>query len=147
MSADFYEAVPVEVGLPAEIKPGNLNRILKTLGATLSYDTYSFDRDDIYPPWQSDIYAILNLSRSGSLVDAQDVVDCIVAEYPMASIGSEFIVRFAGKVFEISDALNGTVVMDGLKVTKDELIGNLDGVAGRLLSERGKSLEVRHLQL
>lgn len=138
MNDAFHEAVLIEMELQKSIQPGRLNRVLKGLGATLDYDVYSFYRDDDYPEWQSDIYMMLTLSHGGKEVDAQGSVDCITLDYPMASIGAEYINQFADKSFEISKELQGTVRAAGKELTKETLIELLESIAGEIMSEWGE---------
>lgn len=147
MNNDFYEAVYVKIELPEKMHSGKLSRILKSLGATLDYDIYSFYRKDEYPEWQSDIYMMLKLSHNNREVDAQDNADSISLDYPMASIGTEYISRFANKAFEISAALDGKVTLEQKVISKTELVDYLDGIAGRLLAEWGEEPGSKNLAI
>lgn len=134
----FYQMVHVELELGKNFSAGRVNRIIKEAGGTLSYDVYGFKRTDKAPVWQSGSYLYLSLYSDGERVDAQEAADKIVLEYPMATIGSEFISKFADVAEKLASAFEVKALLNGKVCDRDGLIAHCEDIVSRLMSEWGE---------
>lgn len=144
-SDEFHETVSITIDLPKAISPGEANRRLKSLGARLDYDVYSFYREDDPPIWQSDIIAQLRLFLKGQEVYAQDNFDEIRVEYPLATIDSSFINVFFRILREISQEFEGELKMHGKAVSEEEALGHFDELLSNLMKNWGEEAGSRSL--
>ena len=139
MSSDpFHQMVSVRFNLARLISAGALNRIMKELGATLHYDVYGFDRVDEHPIWQSESFAYVTLYRGGEIVDAQEEVDSIALEFPLATIGSEYIPRFVELVEKLSSACDASPEIAGEICSARQILEHLDSLTTSLLEDWGE---------
>lgn len=138
MPADFCEEVSVVLKPIGVLSPGALNRTLRELGATLDYDVYNFDRIGKYPIWQSESFAMIDLFKSGQRVDPQSATDEIRVSYPMATIPSNYIVKFVDVVFALATRLETRVLFGEKAVNVHELVTELDKIVTFLLEEWGE---------
>ncbi|WP_299843672.1 hypothetical protein [uncultured Paracoccus sp.] len=138
MPADFFEEVPVVLKLDSPRSAGELNRVLRELGATLDYDVYNFDRSEKHPIWQSESYALIDLAIGGQRADAQDGADQITVSYPMATIPSTYIARFVDLVLALAGRLGATVLYCGEPVDRGQMITELDKIVTSLMTEWGE---------
>lgn len=143
----FHQVVSVHLDLPRRLTPGELNRVMKEAGATLHYDVYSFDRDDTVPMWQSESYVDVVLEADGAEVDAQDAVDHAVLEYPLATIGAEYMSRFADTAFDLASRLGADVRLDAQPVDRAALLAHFESLSSELLSEWGEEPGSKSLRM
>ncbi|MCG7928912.1 MAG: hypothetical protein N0E44_02535 [Candidatus Thiodiazotropha lotti] len=134
----FHQIVSVFVVLGKQYSSGEINRIMKESGATLHYDVYGFERAEKGPVWQSESYIYVALFCDGNEVDAQESVDKIELQYPMATIGSEYISKFADTVVNLSSQFDVDLILDGKPIDKSELIAHCENLATELMREWGE---------
>ncbi|UWQ03520.1 hypothetical protein K3X44_15485 (plasmid) [Aliiroseovarius crassostreae] len=134
----FHQEIEVSIRLSARQEPGTLNRILKSLGAILHYDVYSFPRSSPGPNWQSENLASVYLFCDGKEVDAQEKVDQIQLRYPLATIGAEHVNSFASLVAKLSNAPQAEATLDGRVVDADGIVQHCDGLASDLMEQWGE---------
>ena len=139
MSNDpFFQMVSVSINFGRVYKPGEINRIFKSIGATLHYDVYAFERNDQVPIWQSESYIYTTLMNQDAEVDAQESADCVVLNYPLATIGAEYIVKFAEVVEKLSEEFESHPVLGSRSVDKSSLISHCEKLVTRLMQEWGE---------
>lgn len=139
MSDDpFFQSVSVSIPFEQEYSAGKVNRILKSLGATLYYDVYSFDRSEKGPIWQSESFAYTDLFCKGVRVDAQETSDCLELIFPLATIGSEYIGKFTELVEKCAEAFQATPLYKGEVTSKERLLSVCDNFVSRLMAEWGE---------
>jgi hypothetical protein len=134
----FHQIVTVELELDKQYSAGEINRILKESGATLHYDVYGFERADKGPIWQSESYIYVALFCDGNEVDAHATVDKIEFQYPMATIGSEYISRFVDTVTTLASIFNVRIQVGGSHIDKKHLISHCEDIVTELMSEWGE---------
>ncbi|MBY6111824.1 hypothetical protein KUV74_15630 [Halomonas sp. DP1Y21-3] len=144
---EFHQTVSVIIDLPRVYSPGESNRILKTAGANLNYDTYSFYRKEKAPAWQSETIIQLKLFLSGKLVDAQDPIDKIELEYPLATLDSKYIGQFGALVDEISNIFGDASTLCGNKVSGKDVIAHCDKLSSELMESWGEEPGSKHLRI
>lgn len=148
MSDDqFHQIVSVLVHFGKLHSPGEVNRIFKTLGAKLHYDVYGFDRLEKGPVWQSESYAYITLFRDQNEVDAQDSSDSVELQYPLATIGSEYIEKFADLAVRVAEAFNTQPKINGETVDRQSIISLCEDLASDLMSEWGEEPGSRTLRI
>ena len=138
MQDEFHQMVDVELVLLDIVSAGKLNRIFKENGATLSYDVYSFEKQDQSFDWQSDSYIYCRLFLNNDEVDAQDSVDKLILSYPLATIGSEYIPIFVDKVRKLADALGGSLYLDSKPISDTNLTEYFDSCVTSLMENFGE---------
>lgn len=134
----FHQIVSVFLELGERYSSGAINRIMKETGATLHYDVYSFERAEKGPVWQSESYVYIALFCDENEVDAQDSADKIELQYPMATISSEFILKFVDVAVDLSSQFNASLTFDGKPIGRSELVSYCEGLATSLMSEWGE---------
>ncbi len=134
----FHQIVSVVIPFGRVHSSGEVNRIFKTLGATLHYDVYGFDRLEKGPVWQSESYAYTVLFCQGNEVDAQEQSDSVELQYPLATIGSEYIENFAELTERVAAAFNTKAILDGKPVDKQSIISWCESLTSNLMSEWGE---------
>lgn len=138
MQDEFYQMIDVELKIPEVLSSGKLNRILKEHGAKLSYDVYSFDRNEEGFDWQSESYLHCRLYMDEREVDAQESVNKLVLSYPLATIGSEYISLFAKKIEALSNEFGATVYLDSRAVSTSDLISYCEDCVTSLMENFGE---------
>lgn len=144
---EFHQCVSVVVELPRVYSSGEANRVLKSIGATLNYDVYSFYRKENGPAWQSEIIVQLKLFCSGKPVGAQEPIDRIELEYPLATLDSCYINEFANLVDKISSEFEGDAALYGKKVTGNEVIVHCDKLSSDLMESWGEEPGSKNLRI
>ncbi len=134
----FHQIVSVDIELKKAYSAGGINRILKEFGAKLHYDVYSFERIDKGPIWQSESYIYVALFYKGKEVDAQETSDRIELQYPLATIGSEYISKFAEIVTNLASFFNSNPKLDSTIVDKKGLVSHCDELVTELITEWGE---------
>lgn len=139
MSNDqFYQLVSVMIPFGVRHSPGKINRIFKSLGATLHYDVYGFNRLEKGPIWQSESYVYTTLFLEGIEVDAQEESDSVELQYPLATIGSEYIEKFAELVERVAAAFDSEALLDGKPTNKKSIISWCENLTSNLMDEWGE---------
>ena len=139
MSTDpFHQMVSVLFPLDRALSPGAVNRVMKSLGATLHYDVYGFDRDDEHPIWQSGSYVYVSLLREGKEVNAQDDCDAIELRYPLATVSSEYVSRFVDVVNKLESQLAVKPRIGGHVVNGDLVASHCEALVTELMQEWGE---------
>ncbi|QEM82666.1 hypothetical protein [Halomonas binhaiensis] len=146
-SDEFHQSVSVFIDLPKEFSPGEINRLLKSNGATLDYDVYSFYRQEEGPIWQSESIVQIRLFHSEKEVDAQGIVDRIELEYPLATIDSSYINEFARLTSLLTKTFDGVATLNGNSVTKDGLISYCDTLVSDLMETWGEEPGSKNLRI
>ncbi len=134
----FHQMIDVKIIFKKPFQAGKLNRLLKGLGAKLHYDVYSFERSDEIPIWQSESFVYVSLFYEGAEVDAQDTSDSMELSYPLATIGTEYIVKFAEVMEQVSKELEGQSLLNGVAINKEGFIAHCDELATELMQEWGE---------
>lgn len=134
----FHQIVSVFVELGKQYSSGEINRIMKEAGATLHYDVYGFERVEKGPVWQSESYIYVALFCDGNEVDAQESVDKIEFQYPMATIGAEYISKFTDIVVNLASEFNANILLNGIVIDKSALIAHCESLVTELMSEWGE---------
>lgn len=143
----FRQEVPFDVVPSRVLSAGELNTSFKSLGMKLFYDVYAMLRDDEVPNWQSDAYASVDLYLHGESVDAQDGCDRIVVSYPLATIDSCYVPRFADLLASLAIAVDGKIVHDGEAVGRDQVVAVLNRWASDLMENWGEEPGSRNLRI
>lgn len=134
----FHQIISIFLELEEKYPSGHINRVMKETGATLHYDVYGYDRTDKGPVWQSESYIYVALFCNGHGVDAQSSVDKIELQYPLATIGSEYISKFADTAIELASELNCRLLLNGEEIDRNALITYCENMATELMSEWGE---------
>jgi len=134
----FHQMISVELKLEKQYSSGEVNRIMKEAGATLYYDVYGFERPEKGPVWQSESYIYVTLFFNSKEVDAQECANKIKLQYPMATIGSEYISKFANTVALLSSHFDVPITLDGKHTDKNGLIYYCENVVTELMNEWGE---------
>lgn len=134
----FHQIVSVTVPFGKPYSPGEINRIFKSLGATLHYDIYGFDRLDQPPLWQSESYVYTALSFKNKEVDAQEVSDGVELQFPLATIGSEYIEKYADLVERLSSEFSATPHLEGKPTDRNGIISRCESLSSDLMKEWGE---------
>ncbi|WP_323774420.1 hypothetical protein [Alcanivorax sp.] len=138
MNDPFNQIVSVVIELGRLYSPGEINRIMKESGAVLHYDVYGFDRTEKGPIWQSETYIYVALFCEGEEVDAQESVDKIELQYPMATIGAEYISKFSDTTLNIASKFDSEVLLDGKAIDKEALVSHCESLITELMNEWGE---------
>ncbi|MBT9556714.1 MAG: hypothetical protein IV100_11840 [Myxococcales bacterium] len=140
MTDDFYEEIPVELHLGREASPGEINRVLRSLGFRLHYDVYALPRPGPgpHPNWQSENVVEVEMIRAGVEVDAQDPCDTIRMIYPLATIDSPLIDTFLKALHDVSEAFGCALRLDGSTVELDDVSNYLTDCVSQLLQKWGE---------
>ena len=139
MSDDpFHQQVCVTIEFDKTHTAGELNRKLKGLGATLHYDVYSFDRAEKGPIWQSQSLAYVDTFKDEQVVDAQESVDTLKLEYPLATLTSDYIEKFAELMTKVAQAFNTTPLLNGEPITANGFIEHCDELVTDLMETWGE---------
>jgi len=138
MNDPFYQIVSIDIGLDRQYSAGEINRILKELGATLHYDVYGFERLKKGPIWQSESYVYVVLFCNNEEVDAQNAIDKIELQYPLATIGTEYISKFVDVAIKLGERFNSRTLLNGTPVDKNKLTSYCDGLVSDLMKEWGE---------
>lgn len=136
----FYEEVSLELRLGRIVRPGEVNRCLRSLGFRLHYDVYSKPRPDhdAHPPWQSDTLVEVELLRDSTEVDAQEGCDTVCMVYPLATLPSSMIAPFLDAVQDVSRCLGGRVCLQGVAVEREGQLRHLTECVSHLMEEWGE---------
>ena len=134
----FHQTVSVFINLDKTYSSGQLNRKLKDLGAKLHYDVYSFEREDKGPIWQSESLIYVVTFNDDKEVDAQDSSNKLELQYPLATLGTEQISKFANVVTNVADAFSVKPLLNGSEVTETELVEYCDGLVTDLMETWGE---------
>jgi hypothetical protein len=139
--------VQFHIALSDALTAGALNVAMKSLGFRLHYDVYAKARDDKGSAWQSENYASVDTLLSGRRSDAQDGCDRLAVSYPLATIDSAFIPKFAGLVASLAAALKGHLEYNGQVVSTEQIIDILSQHATALMQEWGEEPGSKELRV
>lgn len=134
----FHQTVSVFINLDKSYTSGQLNRKLKELGAKLHYDVYSFEREDKGPIWQSESLIYMVTYSDDNEVDSQESSNRLELQYPLATLGTEHISKFAKIVGKISDAFGVRPTLNGTKTTEVEIVEHCDSLVTDLMETWGE---------
>jgi len=143
----FHQTLALKISFNRTYQSGELNRILKKLGATLYYDVYAFDRNDKAPNWQSESYADITTFFEEQEVDAQENSDSLEISYPLATIGTEYIPVFAELVEKIATVFHSSPELNGNRITIPMLIEHCDTLSTDLLQTWGEEPGSKNLRI
>lgn len=138
MTDTFRETIKFDLNLNGHRSAGELNRIFHTLGATLHYDIYTFDRSEKHPDWQSESFAYIHMFLADRRVDAQDGADRLKLTYMMATVPSVFVEVFADIAANLAEKLDVDIELNGEKMTRQKIIDVLDQAVSELMSDWGE---------
>lgn len=134
----FHQTVSVFINLDKTYTSGQLNRKVKELGAKLHYDVYSFEREDKGPIWQSESLIYVVTFNDDKEVDAQDSSNKLELQFPLATLGTEQISKFANVVTNVADAFSVKPLINGSEVTETEIVEHCDGLVTDLMETWGE---------
>lgn len=143
----FYQIISVSFKLGKQYSAGEINRILKEAGATLHYDVYGYKRSNKGPIWQSESYIYVTLFCKGKEVDAQESIDKIELQYPMATISSEYISKFVDAVMELASIFDVAALLNGKPSDKKSLISYCENIVTVLMNEWGEEPGSKSLRI
>ncbi len=143
----FHQQVKIHLPCQKAIESGQMNRIMKELGAKLYYDTYAFPRFENGPNWQSETYAGVHLFYDGSEVSAQDSIDTILLVYPLATIGSEYMVPFVKLTKKLASAFDCKLVLNDSLVSSKDILLHCEKLASDLMQNWGEEPGSKYLRI
>lgn len=134
----FHQTVSVFINFDKTYTSGQLNRKLKELGAKLHYDVYSFEREDKGPIWQSESLIYIVTYMDANEVDAQESSNKLELQFPLATLGAEYISKFARTVETVSEAFGVQAILDGSATTAEKIIEHCDNLVSDLMETWGE---------
>ena len=120
----FHQEKDIKLTLGRTVEAGEINRIFKELGLRLYYDVYAMDRENKGDNWQSTSYLMVSMYKEGVSVNVQDSCDELILSYPLATIDSCYINKFANLVENIKNKLKGNLFFEDSEINSKQDIIN-----------------------
>ena len=88
--------------------------------------------------WQSESLIYVVTFDDDKEVDAQDSSNKLELQYPLATLGTEQISKFANVVSNVADAFSVKPLLNGSEVTEIEIVEHCDGLVTDLMETLGE---------